>query len=335
MGYERTVLSLFTGIGGLDMGFGGEVVVHADSASCSEWVDRAHTVPDFVILKKLNFKCVFQNDICKKAHQIYGWNNSNSHSYNTTSITELLATDFEFPAADVVIGGFPCQDFSQAGKRGGTCTERGSLYKCFVEVVKRVKPRVFVAENVYGLLTMKGEPIKQIMSDFGAAGYHVAYQVICCSDFGIPQKRKRVIIIGRLGQEQPSWGWNIIDKNRCSCTVGKYFEHLEEPEHTSDFAQMAYSKAKKLSKGQGQAQVGLQSHAPTIRAEHHGNIEFIGDRRLTVREAGLLQTFPPDFVFSKSVSQIAYRPIGNAVPPLLSYLIAGKVADLLNEIERA
>ena len=122
----------------------------------------------------------------------------------------------------------------------------------------------------------------------------------------------------------------------------KYFEHLEEPDATNDISQMVYSKAKKLAKGQGQAEINLDSFAPTMRAEHHGNIEFrrhqnsvlnttekhLMERRLTVREASLIQTFPPEYVFSKKRSMVAYKYIGNAVPPLLGYLIANKVYDL-------
>ena len=69
-------------------------------------------------------------------------------------------------------------------------------------------------------------------------------------------------------------GWNIITKNKTECNVGKYFEHLKEPDLTDDISQMIYSKAKKLEKGQGQTEVNLGSFAPTMRAEHHGNIEF-------------------------------------------------------------
>jgi len=103
-----------------------------------------------------------------------------------------------------------------------------------------------------------------------------------------------------------------------------------------------YSKAKKLIKGQGQIEIKMDSFAPTMRAEHHGNIEFrrhtnskinkeeshLPERRLTVREAGLIQTFPPDYVFNIKKNMKSYKYIGNAVPPLLGYLIADKVYEL-------
>jgi DNA (cytosine-5)-methyltransferase 1 len=356
---ELRVISLFTGIGGMDMGFDGSVVVHKDSIANEEFVEKSHPVKDFVELRKHNFKCVFQNDILEGAKEVFGLNGDNSR-YNTTSIYNLISENFAFPDADVVIGGFPCQDFSHSGKRGGFESKkghdlketvdskkdnsRGTLYKSFVEVVKQVKPKMFVAENVYGLVTMKSEPIKQIIKDFSDVGYDVDYQIIYCPEFGIPQTRKRVIIMG-ISKERNvdiEEGWNQLTKNQTACSIGKYFEHLEEPSTTNDISQMVYSKAKKLAKGQGQTEVNLNSFAPTMRAEHHGNIEFrrhenstlntseqdMTERRLTVREAGLIQTFPPDYIFSIKKNMVAYKYIGNAVPPLLGYLIADKVGEL-------
>ena len=357
--YENIkVLSLFTGIGGMDMGFNGEVIVHKDSVENNEFISKSYTTKDFVILKKNKFECVFQNDILEGAKEVFGFNNDNS-KYNTTSIYKLLSENFVFPESDVVIGGFPCNDFSHAGKRKGfesnkahdlkekvvsTENSRGNLYKSFVEVVKKVQPKIFVAENVYGLITMKNDPIKQIMEDFSKVGYDVDYQVIYCPDFGIPQTRKRVIIMG-ISKERSvniKKEWNYIRKNKTKCNIGKYFNHLKEPNMTEDISQMVYSKAKKLEKGQGQTEVNTESFAPTMRAEHHGNIEFrrykdskintnekeLDQRRLTVREAGLIQTFPPDYVFSEKKNMTAYKYIGNAVPPLLGYLIADKVYEL-------
>jgi DNA (cytosine-5)-methyltransferase 1 len=127
--------------------------------------------------------------------------------------------------------------------------------------------------------------------------------------------------------------------------IGPYFRHLQEPSATDDPAQKVYSKAARLEKGQGQKEVGLDEFAPTMRAEHHGNIEFrriaggkneqdLGERRLTVREAALIQTFPPRCILAdaKKPTSKAYKPIGNAVPPLLGYLVARKVLGLLEVV---
>ena len=319
-------------MGGMDLGFGGDVVVHRSSIADENWVDRPADIPSFVHLKPTDFEVVFQNDILKIAKDLAdanGW----SHSYYLQDI-RTLHEEISLPKADVVIGGFPCQDFSHAGKRKGLDSQRGTLYTFFVKVVKEVQPAVFVAENVKGLLTMKGV-IETIRADFESAGYTVEFELIKCEEYGIPQTRHRVIIFGvrndLIAGRTP--GWNKLVENRIECPISHYFEHLEEPQVSPDIAQRLYSKARRLDKGQGQSIINERGFAPTIRAEHHGNIEFRNQAwRLSLREAALIQTFPPRCILTvgNKPSCIAYKPIGNAVPPLLGYLIARKVKSLLS-----
>lgn len=333
-----SVLSLFSGMGGMDMGFAEQVVVHSESVT--DWIESPHTIPGFVLLKRLPFHIVFQNDILPAAKKIAEWNHWD-HQYTLKDLRDLLAEDYAFPSAEVITGGFPCQDFSHAGKRKGFDSTRGTLYQSYVEVVRRVKPLVFVAENVQGLLTMPGNPIQIIMQDFSAVGYDVAYQLVKCEEFGIPQTRHRVIIMGVRSEFRSKLpeGWNLLTENKTTCVLSHYLKHLDEPEVSRDVAQQSYSKAAKLTKGQGQTEVKLDGFGPTMRAEHHGNIEFrrvtggrnepLPERRLTVREAALIQTFPPDCILTDKKTCMAYKPIGNAVPPLLAYLIARKVNQIL------
>lgn len=342
------VLSLFSGLAGLDLGFSERVIVHRDSVD-EEFVESDAPTKDFVYLKQMPFTTVFQNDILKSAKEIAEWNGW-AHNYVLRDVNELLDENYEFPKADVVTGGFPCQDFSHSGKRKGLGTSRGTLYQSFVEVVRRVEPTIFVAENVNGLLTMPGKPIEQIISDFSNVGYQVKYQLIKCEEFGIPQTRWRVIIMGIKTEKCADLpdDWNIITKNRRTCKIGPYFKHLEEPDVTEDPAQRVYSKAARLEKGQGQKEVGLDEFGPTMRAEHHGNIEFrritggkngedeLPQRRLTVREAGLIQTLPPECILTepnKKPTMTAYKAIGNAVPALLGYLVAEKVSDIFSHLK--
>lgn len=339
------VISLFSGIGGLDAGFGGDVVVHKNSIANRDWISR-YEPNDFVVLNRLPFDVVFQNDISKPAKQILHANKWN-RNFHDEDITQLLEKeDFQFPKAQIIIGGFPCQDFSHAGKRAGFTSERGNLYKSFAKVVERIKPVVFIAENVHGLLTMKTNPLETIKRDFAALGYDVYHQLVKCEEYGIPQKRWRVIILGVRNDLNKSIACPFLVDNKCRCEVAKYFAHLDEPDETIDPAQMVYSKAKELPSGQGQTEINLLSFAPTIRAEHHGNIEFRrkkngvnkendkAQRRLTVREAALIQTFPPGCVLTEpKKSMMAYKPIGNAVPPLLSYIIAKKVLEILQDVD--
>ena len=339
------IISLFSGMGGMDVGFSEQVIVHSESILSSEFIDSVYTIDGFVNLKRLPFKIVFQNDIlpaAKKVAELNKW----SHNYTLKDIRDCLTDNYEFPSADVITGGFPCQDFSHAGKRKGFDADRGTLYQSYVEVVKRVKPIIFVAENVNGLLTMAGNPIQKIMDDFAAVGYEVKYQLIKCEDFGIPQTRHRVIIMGIRLDYRSKVGddWNIITENKKKCAIKHYFTHLEEPNISTDMAQQSYSKAAKLDKGQGQTEIKINGFCPTMRAEHHGNIEFrringgknneehLPERRLSVREAALIQTFPPNCILTEGKpSSMAYKPIGNAVPPLLGYIIARKVQQILQQ----
>lgn len=280
--------------------------------------------------------------------------NINTNRYKVADIWSLVDVSKNgqaiFPPADVVIGGFPCQDFSMAGRRLGFANDgRGTLYKCLVYVINQVKPKVFVAENVQGLLTINGgDSMRQIIDELSNLGYDVSYELVNSAMFGIPQMRKRVIIMGvlRIGRRRPLLcdKWNILKHNKVQCHIGEYFKHLDEPTETSDPEQRMLSKAKRLSsKCQGQAEVKMDGFAPTIRANHHGNIEFrryatttseagasgLPERRLTVREVALAQTFPPNFKLCTTTTTKAYRYIGNAVPPLLSYIIADHVANIL------
>jgi DNA (cytosine-5)-methyltransferase 1 len=347
IGYSPSinVISLFSGMGGMDVGFSEQVIVHSESILSSIFIDSDYTIAGFVNLKRLPFKIVFQNDILPAAKKIAVLNKWN-YNYTLKDIRDCITENYVFPSADVIIGGFPCQDFSHAGKRKGFDTNRGTLYQSYVDVVKLVKPIIFVAENVNGLLTMAGNPIQKIMDDFAAVGYEVKYQLIKCEDFGIPQTRHRVIIMGiRLDcRIKLKDDWNIITENKKTCAIKHYFRHLEEPNISTDMAQQSYSKAAKLDKGQGQSEIKMDGFCPTMRAEHHGNIEFrringgknnedhLPERRLSVREAALIQTFPPNCILTElKPSSMAYKPIGNAVPPLLGYIIARKVQQILQE----
>lgn len=335
------VISLFSGMCGMDVGFAEQVVVHRDSVS-PEFVESPHHIEGFVNLKRLPFDTVFQNDILPEAKRIAELNNWN-HNYQLKDIRTLLHENYAFPPADIITGGFPCQDFSHAGKRQGFDAARGTLYQSYVELVRRIKPTMFIAENVNGLLTMPGA-IETIVADFTAVGYEVKYQLMKCEEYGIPQTRWRVIIMGLRLDKKIVGPWNVITENRRTCYLRPYFSGLAEPDVTTDPAQQVYSKAARLAKGQGQKEVGLDEFGPTMRAEHHGNIEFRRitggkneaglERRLTVREAALIQTFPPDCVLTEArPTSKAYKPIGNAVPPLLGYLIARKVREILSKVD--
>lgn len=404
MDNKLRVLSLFSGCGGMDIGFEGGFRCLKRSINTDmhpDWIDKE--LGEWVQLKETPFETVFANDIrpdAKAAWVSYFENKYENANdiYHVESIVDLVKKaqngEYSFPdSIDVVTGGFPCQDFSIAGKRKGfnsekshnggildidepTIENRGQLYIWMKEVVSIVKPAVFIAENVKGLTTL--EDVKSIIEhDFANAadgGYIVIpARVLHAANYGVPQSRERVIFYGfrrsALNSEAllnlennldydpyplPTHNYNL-DKKQLShfVTCREMLHDLAEPDATDDIDQTKYSKAKYLPKGQGNIEIKMDSISPTIRAEHHGNIEFrrlslenggknqeeldagLEQRRLTIRECARLQTFPDNYKFvikktdkNKAVSASeAYKIIGNAVPCMLAYNIAMRLAE--------
>ena len=353
-----------------------------------------------------NFETVFANDIRPDAKR--AWvnyfkerNPDANKIYQLDSIVDLVkrakSGEKVFPSnINIVTGGFPCQDFSVAGKRKGlnsdkshdggilevtepTIENRGQLYIWMKEVISIVQPEVFVAENVKGIVSLADvkEIIEHDFSSAASGGYLViTAKVLQAADYGVPQSRERIIFYGfkrsalnkkalielenlsvnSIYDPYPIKTHAFTNKNnhlKEFVNVKDALINLEEPEQTNDIAQMKYSKAKYLPKGQGNVEVKLDSISPTIRSEHHGNIEFrrlnkenggknldeldkgLKQRRLTVRECARLQTFPDDyeFILNKTEQNIAlsasnaYKIIGNAVPCVLAYNIGKTLSE--------
>ena len=400
------VLSLFSGCGGMDIGFEGDFTCLKRSINSKlhpSWIKEE--MGEWVAVSPTGFKTVFANDIrpdAKAAWVSYFEKKIKNASeiYHIGSIVDLVKKAREglyiFPSnVDIVTGGFPCQDFSIAGKRKGLNSDkshlgakleigepskesRGQLYMWMRDVISIVKPKLFVAENVKGLVSL--DDIKEIIeNDFANAadgGYLVlSARVLHAADYGVPQNRERVIFsdlksalteqaLTELSKDNilPEFDpYPIVTHNYnynspllepfVTCAEALY--GLDEPEESKDTAQQKYSKAKYLRKGQGNVEIKLDSISPTIRAEHHGNIEFrrlssenggkqidelkmgLKERRLTIRECARIQTFPDDYQFilkktknSVSVSATdAYKIIGNAVPCVLAYNIAMRLRE--------
>jgi DNA (cytosine-5)-methyltransferase 1 len=311
------VISLFTGCGGLDLGFRGGF----------NFLGKKYS--------KNNFEIIWANDIDENACETF--KKYFKHDIVCGDIRNILQNKNKSSQtlpdkADIVVGGFPCQDFSHAGKRKGFDSLRGTLYRSMMEVVKRTKPSLFIAENVKGLLTMnKGAAIRKIVKDFESLGYNVVYKLLTAADYGVPQIRERVVIVGTLKNKLPMFehpqailskiNWVSLKK-----ALGD-LENLKEGEAANHF----WSKAKK-NKGQGNSTVSADKPGPTMRTEHHGNIEWHWNdkRRLSAREAARIQSFPDDFIFLPSTSA-AYKQIGNAVPPVMGWHVARSVQQFLDK----
>jgi DNA (cytosine-5)-methyltransferase 1 len=383
-----TVLSLFSGCGGMDLGFEGGFDAMSTSINTymhPSWVEEDYK-NGWVRLAKTGFKTIFANDISDKTKKLWEKNfKKYGHAddeYHVGSIVDLVRAaesgSFEFPKADIVTGGFPCTDFSLSGKRKGFKSEkdhngnlmtegcpteesRGMLYYWMHKVISIVKPKIFVAENV-GAIRSLPEIFNTISNDFSSLGYHVEIQTLACVNYGIPQTRVRVIFIGVRNDINYSdnlhpvetHGECLFENKQPIVSSGKAFKGLLEPNESVDPSQSSLSKANFYGKHlQGQNEVICSKPGPTIRAEHHGNIEFrrlskahggknfneiamgLPERRLTVRECARLQTFPDDFEFVGGIGKNrvgapdAYRAIGNAVPPILAYHVAMRLKEVI------
>jgi DNA (cytosine-5)-methyltransferase 1 len=398
----------------MDLGFEGNFAVHKPSVNAGmhgDWIQK--DLPgDKALLRKTSFKTIFANDINVYAKRLwdtyFGGHGYQGDVYRLGSVVDIVKNSDRRlfglrGAVDVLTGGFPCQDFSVAGKRkgfsshrghdgkymadGAPDSSRGNLYLWMKRVIEIVRPKAFIAENVKGMLSMP-KAIETITGDFGAmadGGYLVVKpKLLNACEHGVPQTRERVLFVGFLKSALTKTALRELSsgavaagldpfpaKTHCppvgpgllpkaadaggllpAVPSGAVLLDLDEPEAATDESQRHHSRARFLpGPSQGQTEVRLDKPAPTIRSEHHGNIEFrrlslahggqnaselargLPERRLTIRECARLQTFPDDYRFvirSKdggvSASE-AYRVIGNAVPPLLAYAIARNLED--------
>lgn len=345
MPVKPTVVSTFSGCGGMDLGFEAEGFKTVWANDFEEWAVESyrHNIGDHIVL----------GDI--------------------TKIDPF--TDKSIPDADVVTGGFPCQDFSIIWKQPGLNGERGGLYKNFQAFVAAKQPRVFVAENVKGLLTAnKRLAIKTIVEDLEATepGYLVKPMLYNFADYGVPQFRERVLIVGirkdtgfNFKHPKPTHGPTTSQPYK---TVGEAFKGVEKVPYNNELLRQRERTAKIISlipeggnftdipKDSPYYVKGMISHvyrrihrnepSKTIIAGGGGGTwgyHYPENRALTNRERARIQTFPDDFEFLGSTTEVR-RQIGNAVPPegvrplakRLMRVFTGEYerVDLTSEIER-
>jgi len=334
---KPTMVSLFAGCGGLDLGF-----------------------------KLAGYKILWANDFDKDAQAVYKKNKLGK--IDGRDILEINAS--EIPDCDILTAGFPCQPFSNAGNRKGVHDSRGMLYKECLRIIEKKMPKVFVFENVKGLLSTKyidGKNLVDViyndLSNIGGTGYNVVYKLLNASDYGVPQNRQRVVFVGVRNDLKKTFIFPTPSK-KDGLTLRNV---INVPTNVSNqvswgLSPQALEMIKQIPEGGSWKNIPYKYLAPrfqrirdnmekyhspnfyrrfsrdeisgTITAsaqpENCGIIHPTKNRRYTIREIARIQTFPDDFLFiDDSQRDIVgmYKVIGNAVPVKLAETIAFSIRE--------
>lgn len=316
------IASLFSGCGGLDLGF-----------------------------KNAGFKVIFANDNDKDIWKTFELNHH--ITIDKRSITEIKAD--EIPEVEGIIGGPPCQSWSLAGSMKGINDSRGKLFYEYIRILNEKRPLFFVAENVSGILSKTHLPeFNNIIANFENLGYNVSYKLVNAKDFGVPQERLRVIIVGyrkdlrmKFSFPQPNYNVSTLrnaiknlpnsiqakEKNKPNINL-----KISNHEHMNGgFSTIYMSRNRK--KSWDDVSFTIQAggrHAP-LHPSSSEMIKVAEDkwefqennkcRRLSVRECARIQTFPDNFIFDYDNVAKGYKMIGNAVPVKLAEAIASKIKN--------
>lgn len=346
---SHSVISLFSGAGGLDLGLelASLVSLHGEDV-----VQKAfHSKEEFkqLIAKGTVTETIYSNDIFKESAITYKTNFSNHVIQDERDIRKIKY----FPDCDLILGGFPCPGFSSAGPRL-IDDERNFLYIHFIRAIIQTRPKVFVAENVKGLLTLgNGEVAKQIIEDFASAGYNIKYQLVNARDYGVPQLRERVFIVGV--REDIDFEYEFPEPTH---GPSRQYEYVTLADAISDlhpnpsdvysggFSSMYLSRNRKKEWGDQAFTIQASGRQAQLwpdgdRMMKIGKDEWklVGEnRRMSVRESARIQTFPDWWEFYDGGNMSTqlnnrldkqYKQIGNAVPVLLALRILQPITDWL------
>ena len=306
------IIDLFAGIGGTRLGF----------------------------YKTGKTKVVFSSEIDKFAIKTYNANYGDTPSGDITKIDEN-----DIPEHDILVAGFPCQAFSQAGKKLGFEDDRGTLFFEIKRILKAKKPKAFLLENVKNLTSHnKGKTFSFIISELEKLNYEVKHVLFKAKDFGVPQNRERIYIIGFNKELIPNYNDFILPKPKyTNINVGMILEDIVDDKYTiSDKLWIGHQRRKKehKKKGNGFGYTLFTSDSPytnTISARYYKDgSEILIDqgkgknpRKITPREAARLQGFPDEFIIPVSDTQ-AYKQFGNSVAVVVIHAIAEEILKVLD-----
>jgi len=323
------LISLFSGAGGLDLGFvrAGFDIVMANEYDSTIWetYEKNHATP------------LIRGDIRK-------------------------ISSADFPECDGIIGGPPCQSWSEAGSLRGIDDPRGQLFYEYIRLLKDKKPKFFLAENVSGMLAKRhSDAVKNIVNLFEEAGYDVYIELLNASNFAIPQDRKRVFYVGirkdlgctfnfpepirkkvTLSQAIGDLQDTVIPAQAKNKTNGDICKLCNHEYMIGGFSSIFMSRNRVRSWDEqsftiqaGGRHAPIHPQAPKMVFIEQNKREFVKGkedlyRRLSVRECARIQTFPDNFKFYYTDLSDAYKMIGNAVPVRLAYVMALAIRQALN-----
>ena len=332
-GNRYNFISLFTGAGGLDVGF-----------------------------QEAGFKCLFASDIMKEACETYRHNNpdvpvmcADIRQLPTSEIRKAIGNE----RVDVIVGGPPCQGFSNMGNKNSG-DPRNLLFESYVRILNDLQPSCFLFENVKGLYTMfEGRYFNKVVGAFADIGYDLYFSVLNTANYGVPQKRERIIIVGtKIGREYrfPLHSTFPVGRIHAYANVGEAIndlvdKHEEIPNHIA-LAHGEIVTARYRLIPEGGKLPPPDKLPPELRRGNFGNtyqrlsrktvastmvpgnnafpIHPTLDRSLTPREAARIQTFPDDYVFEGDRRSQCIQ-VGNAVPPLFAARLAQSIEHYLDE----
>lgn len=300
-------VALFAGCGGLDLGF-----------------------------ENAGFDIIWANDNNKKVADTYRYNHKNTKLI-IDSIININSDDI--PHCDIIIGGPPCQSWSLAGAMKGKEDSRGQLFYEYVRVIKDKKPKAFVAENVKGIVSKAHiNSFNEIVDMFKECGYIVTYKVVNAKNYGVPQDRERVFIVGIRNDIDSNYVFpepTHTQKNYVTLkdaigdlrdNPGEWMEGSFSPIFMSRNRRRNWNEVGFTVQASGR-QTQIHPDSPEMEKIDKDKWQFKKDntkiiRRMSVRECARIQTFPDKFEFFSSSINEKYKMIGNAVPVKLAKAIA-------------
>jgi DNA (cytosine-5)-methyltransferase 1 len=318
------IISLFSGCGGLDLGF-----------------------------SQANFNVIWANEYDRTIWKTYELNHPKT-VLDRRDIRDINSS--EIPECLGIIGGPPCQSWSEAGAGRGINDSRGQLFYEYIRIVEDKQPLFFLAENVSGILAEKHtKAFTNILNQFRNIGYEVSYKLLNANNFGVPQDRQRVIIVGyhhKLGgifdfPKPIEAGFNLknsiydlmlIEPIKVKDKITKYHSLIPNHEYLdTSFSSiyMSRNRVRSWSEPSFTIQAGGR-HAP-LHPQANKMIFVEKDkrifdplspkpyRRLSVRECARIQTFPDDFIFKYDYINNGYKMVGNAVPVNFASILASKI----------